>query len=80
MSTLAFLLPVPSRCLNPNPTARPRPFAIGDRVAWVDGEEGTVENVTKHSVSIFWDLSPYCVYCRTSGAMDRITILETEAA
>lgn len=52
----------------------------GDLVAWSDGEHGVVLAADEHRVSIAWEESEACVYSTYSGAIDRITVLETEAA
>jgi hypothetical protein len=78
MSMEAFCVPLPGRCLSPLPE-KERAFKKGGLVAWTDGELGVVSDASDHSVSVLWQESPWSVYPRHGGAIDRITVLETEA-
>jgi hypothetical protein len=81
MTAELFAVPFLGGCLSPLPAPRPRRFEKGARVAWQDGEEGTVGAVTPDAVCVHWDESAYCWYPLNSvAAMERIAVLETEAA
>ena len=79
MSAALFGVPLPGRCLTPQPQDTGRRFEKGDRVAWIDGEEGTVGEVTDHAVCIHWYESQWMWYPLCSvAARERIAVLETE--
>ena len=80
MSAALFALPFDGRCLSPTPAREPQRFEKGARVAWQDGEEGTVGAVTVEALCVHWDESAYCLYPLFGGAIDRISVLETEGA
>jgi hypothetical protein len=83
MTAELFAVPFLGGCLCPLPAPRPRRFEKGDRVAWVDGDEGEVTGlIPGQSVAIRWDsiwdhIEWYPLCC---GSIDCITVLETEAA
>jgi preprotein translocase subunit YajC len=77
MSAALFGVPLPGRCLSPQPQDTGRRFEKGDRVAWIDGAEGTVGEVTDHAVCVHWDESQWTWYPLGSVAADRIMVLET---
>ena len=76
-AALLFGVPLPGRCLMPLPQDNKRRFEKGARVAWIDGEEGTVGAVTRHAVCIQWDESQWTWYPLHSVAAERIVVLET---
>jgi len=77
MSTVAFAVPLPGRCLHPSPEPQAARFEVGARVVWLpDREEGTVGAVTRHAVCIHWDESQYTWYPLNSlAARERIAVL-----
>ena len=80
MSAALFALPF-GRCLSPSPYPERRAFKKGDLVCWApDQEQGVVMAADEDRVSVAWEESQWCVYSTGSGAIDRITVLETEAA
>jgi hypothetical protein len=79
LNAALFAVPLSaSRCLSPLPRPEQPAFKKGDLVAWADGEHGVVLAADEHRVSIAWEDSEACVYSTCSGAIDRITLLETE--
>jgi hypothetical protein len=81
MSASLFGVPLPGRCLSPQPSPGYPRFEKGDRVAFADGEEGTVGAVTRHAVCIHWDESQITWYALHSvAATERIIVLDREAA
>jgi hypothetical protein len=81
MTAELFAVPFLGGCLSPLPSPERPAFKKGIRVAWQDGEEGTVGAVTPEALCVHWDASAYCWYPLNSlAAMERIAVLETEEA
>ena len=81
MSAALFALPFDGRCLAPTPAPKPRHLEKGVRVAWQDGEQGTVGAVTPDALCVHWEQSASCWYPLNSiAATERIAVLETEEA
>lgn len=74
-----FGVPLPSRCLSPQPGPEPAQFQAGARVVWSeDGEEGTLLHVSCEAITVRWDESGVVVYGRcTFAARERVVVLAT---
>ena len=80
-AALLFGVPLPGRCLSPQPAPARRRLAPGDWVVWrPDGDEGLVCGVIPgRAVAIRWASTNWIeVYTIGGGAMDFIEPLDVE--